>query len=427
MASSAKASDRPTVPLWAAMSLVLAGIAYNAVLAIVNAHVTSLTMTQVASCEFAILLLVVITIARTGLRPTDSLPIALGAVFFLGALILSFVNGQLVVEALRNCAIIVLFTMLGMRCEARTVRIVFTAAVGLVLAVMLFELLTVDTYVALFQPQSYFLNTRGIGEDAVDQNGLFPNAMGFSGRFSFGLFSSPRTSSIFLEQTSLANFASVAAVYLVTLWRSLSRPVRVLGVACVVLALLSNNTRMASVFAILVFAGYWAFPRLPARGTFIIPIILVVLALVMADYLGESRQDDFAGRIGLSLQMLALTDLPAALGARALEAGSFPDSGYSYILYSSSIVGALALWFYVSSVVPTGSPEQRRCGWAIALFVFINLIVAGNAVFSMKIAGLLWLLAGFMRSPHFAEIPPRRMRRAVRRPRRAIAAQGATA
>jgi len=405
----------------------LVAMLYNAGLAIVNAHVRPLAMTHVAITEFVLLSALALVLLRSGLRRNDIAPVLLGTLFVLGALILSFINGFLVVTALRNAAIIVLFTMLGHRCDARTVRRFAIVAVAVVFAGMLYELVAVQSYATLFAPQSYYHNTRGIGEDTVNELGLFPNALGFDGRFSYGLFQTPRTSSIFLEQTSLANFASVTAIYLIARWRALPTSARFFLLAFTVIALLSNNTRMSSTFALIALAGYFLFPRLPSRGTLALPLLLLAMAVGLTLAMGPSENDDLAGRIGMSVHLLSLTDLQAALGGRALEADAFPDSGYSYVLYSSSIVGTLCLWLYVALIVPFRSDEQRRCAWGLSAFFFINLLVAGNAVFAMKIAAPLWLLAGHMRSSHFraAVTPPaRRAIRPVRSP--IVSTAGAT-
>lgn len=417
-----RVSARPETPLPAGIVIGfgLAALFYNALLAIVNAHVMPLAMVHVALTELVILSSLTLTLLYAGLRKNDAAPVLLGGLFMLGALVMSFINEALIVTSLRNCAIIVLFTMLGQRCEVRALHRLLFIAVGLVFAVMLFELIDVAGYAALFAPQNYYVNTRGIGADTVDKSGLFPNALGFSGRFSYGLFHAPRTSSLFLEQTSLANFASVVVIYLLAQWRELRNPMRGLVLACIVVILLSNNTRMSSTFGLIALAGYFIFPRLPPRGTLALPLLLLVLAVALTIVMGPSAEDDLAGRIGLSVHLLSLTDLQALLGARALEADGFPDSGYSYLLYSSSIVGTFLLWLYVALIVPFTSNEQRRCAWGLSLFFFINLLVAGNAVFAMKIAAPLWLLAGHMRSPYFhaaAAEPPRRAIRPLARPR----------
>ncbi|MBD8639447.1 hypothetical protein [Sphingomonas sp. CFBP 13733] len=51
-----------------------------------------------------------------------------------------------------------------------------------------------------------------------NETGLFNNAAGFESRFSFGVFSGARTSSVFLEQVSNANFAGILCVFLVATW-----------------------------------------------------------------------------------------------------------------------------------------------------------------------------------------------------------------
>lgn len=383
---------------WPIVALLIAAIGYNAILAIVNAHVTSLSVTQVALCEFIVLSGAGVIVARQRLTVDDGAWLTFLMGTFFGTVFLSLANGSVLVEALRNVAIVALFTALGIRSNAYTIRATFLVAVGIVGSVMIFEILAVSQYSQLFKPFSYYQNTRGIGEIDYGDVGLFGNALGFEGRFSFGIFTTPRTSSIFLEQTSLANFASVVGIYLVTMWRWLVRGERILIVSFVLLALMSNNTRMASVFAGITLAGYFLYPRLPRYGTLILPIILLGLAVGLSSWMGPSKEDDLAGRIGLTVRLLSLTDFPASLGLRVADATEFPDSGYSYLIYSCSLVGAFAIWLYVALAIPFRSPEQRRCAWAVSLFLFLNLLVAGNAVFSMKIAAPLWLLAGFMRS-----------------------------
>ena len=406
--------DDATRIAWPMVGLAVLALSFNGLLAIVNAHAMALTITHVATVEAAILAGVAVTVLTRGMREADAPALALAMAFVVGALLMSFINGGLVVEALRNVAIIVLFTMLGIRSNAATIRATFAVAIGLVLGVMLIEIASVPLYSGIFNPFSYYLNTRGLGEVDYGDTGLFGNALGFEGRFSFGLFTTPRTSSIFVEQTSLANFASVVTIFLVTMWRRLGWPERTLAIGFVALALLSNNTRLGSTFAVLTLIGYALYPRLPRAGLVLLPLVLIAASVALTQHLGPSKEDDLAGRIGLSMRLLALTDLPAAIGARAFESGKFPDSGYSYVLFSSSLVGAILLWLYVALVVPYRTPEQRRCAWALALFLFVNLLVAGNAVFSTKVGALLWLLAGFMRvadAGATARLPHRAVRR----------------
>jgi len=377
--------------------LLLAALCYNALLAIINAHVRPLSVTQAAASEFLILAAAAGLMIARGLRPQDAAPLGLGIAFFFGSLILSIANDQPVVAMMRNVAIIVVFTMLGGRCNRATIRAVFLLSVAIVLAVMIVEMSSISTYSSIFNPFKYYKNTRGLGEDISEDIGLFSNALGFEGRFNFGVFSTPRTSSIFLEQTSLANFASFCVIYLVSLWRSTNRAERWLGISFVSLALLSNNTRTASLLTLISLAGFFIFPLLPRRGTLALPFLVLALAWMATTLMGVSHEDDLAGRVGLSLNQLSVAKFDAWLGLRALDAYRFPDSGYCYVLYGSSIFGAIVLWLYITLVIPFHTVEQRRCAWATGLFFFANLMIGGNAVFSIKVAAAIWLLAGFMR------------------------------
>ncbi|WP_181814660.1 hypothetical protein [Sphingomonas aracearum] len=374
--------------------LVIGACLYNALLAILSARGLPVTLTHVALCEILILGIATLLLATSKARPLDAAALSLLVAFFLGALLLSFVNSGFVVEAFRNVSIIAVFSLLGLRCDAHVVRWTFGIIIGVVLAVMILEMAALPVYTSVFNPFAYYQSTRGLGEVDYDDLGVFGNARGFEGRFTFGLFTTPRTSSIFLEQTSLANFCSVVGIYLLAMWRSLGRGERLLGLAFVLLALVSNNTRMGSVFALLCLVGYHLFPRLPRAALMLLPLVILGLAGFLTTQMEASREDDLAGRIGLSVKLLGSTDLAGTLGARAFETGQFPDSGYSYVLYSSSIVGAVALWLYVTLFIPFDTPAQRRCAWGLALFFFLNLLIAGNAIFAMKIAAPLWLLAG---------------------------------
>ena len=378
--------------------ILLAGLSYNALLAIANAHVAAMSLTQVALSEFVILAAGAALIIRGGLRPFDTpcLIFALGSL--LGTLTLSIANQVPVVGMMRNAADIVIFTMLGMRCNRATLRTCFMLSVILVSAVMIVEIASIKTYSNVFNPFSYYVNTRGLGENDFDDTGLFGNSLGFEGRFSYGLFSTPRTSSIFLEQTSLANFATFCTIYLISAWSSADRREKIIGITLILFVLLSNNSRTASTIAAICLAGYFIFPRLPRYGTLLLPLLMIGLALSVTQYLGDSKEDDLAGRLGLSIRMLSQTDIQGLLGLRAVTAADmFPDSGYSYTLYAASIFGAIALWLYIALIVPATSSARKRCSWGIGIFFFLNLLIGGNAVYTVKIAAPLWLLAGYMR------------------------------
>ena len=67
-------------------------------------------------------------------------------------------------------------------------------------------------------------------------------------------------------------------------------------------------------------------------------------------------------------------------------------------IYAATIFGVIALWLFVC-LFPAGA--RRPSGAApihfLFSFIFLNMMIGGRAVFSMKIAGLLWFVVGYMR------------------------------
>lgn len=383
---------------WRIIALVLAATTYNAILGYVNANIAALGRPDVMIAELIIQSCCIVFLIRSGIRPSDFVIILFMIFMFLCTLAMSFLNEEIILEAPRNALIMAVFVMVGSRANEITLRRCFTLLILLVFAVMVLELAAVGSYVALFEPSKYFFATRGIEEYEFSDSGLFRNALGFEGRFNFGLFNAPRTSSIFLEQTSLSNFASVIAVFLLALWPRIGWWERLLAVSFVTVALLSNSTRMSSILAVLTVGGYWIYPRLPRYSNLALPVLLLGLAAFIVPILPPSQGDDFSGRLSLTLNLLLKTDILAFFGGRALEADSFPDSGYPYLIYSSTVFGAIAIYLFVALIVPQQLDMQRRAAFGISMLVFVSLLVAGNAIFSIKIAAAMWFLAGYMRS-----------------------------
>ncbi|MGL1668947.1 hypothetical protein ACSTHX_00660, partial [Vibrio parahaemolyticus] len=78
-----------------------------------------------------------------------------------------------------------------------------------VLAVLLLEVLDLPSYVATFQPARFYQATRGAEIAFYNTTGLWGGAINVEGHFNVGLYNGPRTSSIFLEMVSNANFAVI--------------------------------------------------------------------------------------------------------------------------------------------------------------------------------------------------------------------------
>lgn len=382
----------------AALLLVAAGASYNMLLAFLNARGLPISTVMVGGTEFLILGACGLALLLSGFRTTDSPAILLIAFFLVDALIVSLVNGAPFPEMARNAAVIGLFLMIGERVREPVVHRTVALLAGLVFVILLLESVSVESYAWLLEPGRYFEQTRGISRFELDEIGLFANALGFDDRFSILNIVGHRTSSIFLEQVSLANFATVLTVFLVSFWQRLSLTVRVAYPLLIAFILVTNNSRTALAIAIAAPLVYLVAPKLPRLVTLALMPLTLLGALLVALVAPPSKEDDLVGRLGLTIRTLRDLDIHALLGAKAEQAANFLDSGYTFVIYASSILGMLVLWFFFSVIGAGAGAAQKRASLMAGLYLFLNLTVSGTSVFSIKTAALLWFLVGFLRA-----------------------------
>lgn len=391
------ASDRPVTLGVSAVLLVLAAVTYNTVLAFLNARGLTVSLPMVVLSEFLVLAAAAALILKSGVGRSDLPPLLLFGFFLLNAMMISLANGMLFVDMARNAAVIAIFLMIGSRVSERTVRRAFGAAALLVFAFLALESLSVREYAALLEPGRYFEQTRGISRFELDEIGLFANALGFDERFSILNIVGHRTSSLFLEQVSLANFASVLTVFLVSMWGRLPKWLRLAYPLLIALILVTNNSRTALALALAAPLIYFMAPIVPRLISFAIMPATLTAALIVALLAPESREDDLVGRLSLTIQTLRDMDVVALVGGRVALAETFADSGYTFVIYASTILGLLVLWFYFSTISAGSGAAQKRASLMAGLYLFANLTVSGTSIFSIKTAALLWLLVGYLR------------------------------
>jgi hypothetical protein len=380
-----------------AMWLVLGGIGYNALLAFLGARGLPVNRALVAVTEIGLLAGAALVLLRSGLDRRDMPATALIAFFIVNALAISLINAAPFVDMARNAAVIAIFLMLGLRVDERTVHRTFVIAAIAVAAVLLLESVAVTSYAAVFEPGRYFEETRGISRFELDEIGLFVNALGFDDRFAILSLVGHRTSSLFLEQVSLANFATVLTVFLVAMWPRLRLPVKLLFPLLIAAILVTNNSRTALAIALAAPLVYLIAPKLPRVIILVLLPVILAMALVVSQTAPPSTEDNLVGRLSLTIRTLYELDLPALLGAKALSANDFLDSGYTFVIYASSVIGLIVLWLF-TSLVPAGhGAALKRAGLMTGLYLFINLTVSGTSIFSIKTAALLWFLIGFLR------------------------------
>jgi len=406
----ADAADPPTVAgalRWLTLALIVSAVLFNGVLAAINGNVFPVSRTMVIICELGIFAGIALVLAATRIHKSDWPAFALLFTMVIIALLISIGEDRLYPDQIRNYGIIALFTLLGSRCDEALVRKAFAIVSVVVLLFLILELASLPTYTALFHPASYFEQTRGVEQRDFNDTGLFASTLGYAGRFSYGIFNAPRTSSIFVEQVSLAGFATVLEVFLLGFWQRLSNPWRVLHTALIILILLSNNARAASTLCVLGLIGYFAYPRLPRYFNLLLAPLLLLGSLSFLDLFNAfyMRGDNLVGRLGVSWRALYSIDFRTLLTGAIDRSVHMLDAGYAYVIMSTTIFGLIAFWLYASLIVPQTTAPKRRVAWGLALYLFSWLLIGGTAVFTIKTASLIWLLAGFMRrsnEPHSA-------------------------
>jgi putative polymerase len=306
------------------------------------------------------------------------------------------INHSPYIDHLRNILILVSFVIMGRWTNARTLKLIFRICCLAALIVLIIEILSTAEYVALFHPAEYFQNTRGIAPATYSDVGLFRGALGFEGRFSFGLIDH-RSSSIFLEQVSLANFCGVLVIYLISLANRLSLFDRAALFSTIVLILVTNDTRTMLIFSIISFGGYFVYPHIPKIFDFVMMPLIILVGFIINALQPNVVGDNFVGRINVTVTHLLGIDLPAAIGLSLDQTQLFVDSGYVFIVYGATTFGLLLFWLFVSFYPAGETANQKRLSHALSLFMFLNLMIGSTAIFSMKTAGILWLLVGYLK------------------------------
>ena len=378
------------------MTLLLPSVFYNGVLAIINNMIMPLGFSHVAIVEMLILLMCVIYIMTRGIFSQD-LPVLI----FLGfnVLVAAYVmvaNGAVFVEYLRSMVIISIFSMMGTWANRRTIILTFRVACIVVLAVLLIEIVDTKLYENIFNPASYFENTRGLEQISFGGSKLFQNAQKIPGRFTFGI-SDHRTSSVFLEQVSLANFSGVLIVYLMAMFTELRKWERVLFIFAIVAIVTTNDSRTMLIFSALCLLGYFIFPKLNTSLTALVMPAIIIAGILVFFLFPDASGDTINGRVVLTIKTLEKISFNSLMGLDVAIVAGLADSGYAYVVNAGTIFGLVVLWLFISFYPAGRTAPQRRAAYSLSIFFFMNMMIGGNAVFSIKVAALMWFLIGYMK------------------------------
>ena len=375
--------------------MLLAPSLFNAVLSVINANLFPINTGMVIACELLILSYFAWFVMSRGIQVQErfiAIP-ALAAAFML--IYCSLVAGWLVLDYFRLMLICLLGYLTGRRMHIGQITRVIKVLVVIVFAVLLLEMISIETYASWLSPANYYANTRGQEVSEFNETGLFNNALGFEGRYGYGIWSGARTSSIYLEQVSLANFVTVLMIAIITLKAGFSRIWLIFFGIFVATVLVTNEGRSSAALTLVFLVGYFVFPKIPRwTAAYIIPSILISAWIFLKNYT-QGYSDTFAGRLYRSFNDFYSLELFDYFGFAASRLYRLYDSGYAYLIVSGTIIGFLAFVYLLLAHSQSNSARASRSFWAINLFYTLNLCIAATSVFTIKVAFLLWVVAGF--------------------------------
>ena len=386
----------------------IAAVFYNAALAFINAHGFGINQGFVSVTEALIVMVAIAFIAfKIYAFPNIRPQLIFGAITISMILLVALINDFIYLKSIRDVLLIIVFFMIGGLSSEKSLISVFKFLCAVIFLFMVIENYMTDFYVYLFEPSSYFANTRGIEEFSIDESGLFRNALGYEGRFSFNFLSDHRLSSLFLEQVSLANFSMVLAIFTSTFWSKLSRLERFSFLATIILIVLTNSTRTGTGVCLLILSGYFIFPYLPRYSNLLyMPVILILCFVIFYDpnYDPHAADDNFSGRIGGTLYLLENFGPHYFTGGTMDMIKRTADSGYSYVILTQTLIGLLAFWLFTGFIVPQDNSDNKRFAHGTSIYIFFNLII-GAAIFSIKVSAPLWFMAGYLYYRQYAKSP----------------------
>lgn len=383
-----------------AVILVIFSVLYNSLLAAMASFGVPMGFSTVAAVEVIIILSCLSLCISSGISKNDLLPILLVWFISVISVIVSIKYETVYITGFRNFLIIATFSMLGQRMDLYFVKRLFAITTTITLLVLIWEMVSVESYAKFFYPAHYFAVTRGTEVSQFDQSGLSAGTVVFEGRFSLGVFSGRRTSSIFLEQVGINAYAIVCMVFVNGFWTKLNVKERSLQIFTIALIVLSNNARMAALMCVIMPIGYFIFPKLNKFFIILIPIAIVFVIFLLSPIMKNEHGDDLIGRLAITYRLLdALSATDLLFGNPAFANKSF-DSGYTFVITSVGLFGAAAYIFYLVAYPRFDSLEQRRGAWSAAIYILVWLIVGGTGSFSIKTAALLWVFIGCLGSVH---------------------------
>jgi len=374
--------------------LVVTAVLFNAVLAVVNGSVMSLSSKHIIISEILIVGLAqyyALIHFRQKMMPWFFFIAVVGMFTTLRML----VTGEVEVKYFRDLLLVQTFIVLGMATSQRRVIQTFIIITAIVLVGIIFEASSIKSFSNFFEIKQYYINTRGLVSDDFTAKGskLYISSLRPEARYLpfFGLH---RLSSIFLESVSLGNFVILLTCFTLAFWPRLSSRARVLMVLATLLTLFASDGRLALFGSFIVLATAMVSRFLPRNiSLFILPLVMLFAVLIVQAGDFYSGRDNFSGRLAYTIELFMDMNFMDWLGLSDRMIDHSADSGIIYLMITHSVIVIAIWWVLMVTELKETSAAQRHYKNGISLYLALTMLVSFSFI-SIKTAAPLWLAYG---------------------------------
>lgn len=226
----------------------------------------------------------------------------------------------------------------------------------------------------------------------VVEGTLSLNGMRIGGRNMLEfLFGDHRISSIFLESASMANIGGIIASW--GLSKRFSKKLVIIYGLGLFIAVMADSRFSVTITLLALLLRF-----IPLKGflktiSAFMPLLVITFCFIIYKNFYVGFTDDFKGRLGLTGELLSHFKASEFFGAYPVYYSGFVDSGYPYILHFNGLILALVLWVCICSI-RMQSEVGNRFKYLIMIFIATNLTIGGDAIYALKISGMMWFLMG---------------------------------
>lgn len=382
-----------------------ASVLFNLILCFIDTNIVTLNQSAVIAAEVAILAAALALPFAFHARRLGRLDLLL-ILLLANWLFLSIIRQAADPKLFRDVAIIPIFVIAGMASRGARLHSMIFWLHMVIFLFALWEAISLQSFVSVFSIGDFFGHTRGHSNDEwwVD-SGLYLSAVRPEERFLFPDLPLHRLSSVFLEPVSLGNYVIIATLWLTGFWRQIPRRMAIIAAVATVLLWIGSDSRMATITCVALLLAAAVKRWIPSVAPMLAaPIVIAAMFVASASFGLTAGTDDFGGRIAHSVGVFRDFQLEDFAGVSLGMIKGTEDAGFAYLINTQSLIVAMGIWAILFSRRLV-TPESRYVHFAVALYLALNLTVSWS-LFSIKTAGILWVLLGrAVRDDHCAQPP----------------------